>query len=232
MKKISFLLLGALIATPTFANDYEEYGTYDEDLESYTTYAPDYDDTPTTSSSYSSSARDTYAGFRIHRNEHIYFKYDAHKAKDTTLRDDSFGFGLNIGNRLTDYVKLEFETSYTGASLEKHDTDFDYDIWSNMLNVYIYKNFGGAVEPYFGVGLGASGIWGDVSGTHGDFSTNDFELSFAAMAGINFALNKYIDLNLGLRYIDYGKLNHKIATTHIDATEIYIGAAYKFGLFD
>jgi hypothetical protein len=32
--------------------------------------------------------------------------------------------------------------------------------------------------------------------------------------------------------MDYGKLGHHDATTHIDATEIYIGAAYKFGLFD
>ena len=47
-----------------------------------------------------------------------------------------------------------------------------------------------------------------------------------------FALNKYIDLNMGVRYVDYGKIKHEHATTHIDATEFYIGAAYKFGLFD
>ena len=223
MKKLSFLLLGALIATPTLADDYDdEYGTYYDDTETYesTSY-----DTP------KSGNRDTYAGFRIHRNEHISFKYDVHGASDTTIKDDGFGFGLNVGNRLTDYVKLEFETSYTGASLKKHDTDFDYDIWSNMLNVYIYKNFGGAVEPYFGIGMGASGIWGDINGVLGKSGDSGFELSFAAMAGVNFALNKYIDLNLGLRYIDYGKLGHENATTHIDATEIYVGAAYKFGIF-
>ena len=224
MKKISFLLLAALIASPAMATDYDdEYGTYYDDTETYATSSYDYD-TPRT------ERRDTYAGIRIHRNEHISFKYDTHGGADTTIRDDNFGFGLNIGNRLTDYVKLEFETAYAGASLKKHDTDFDYDIWSNMLNVYIYKNFGGAVEPYFGVGIGASGIWGDVDGADGKHDDSGFELSFAAMAGVNFALNKYIDLNLGLRYIDYGKLGHHDATTHIDATEIYIGAAYKFGL--
>lgn len=222
MKKTSLLLLAALIATPALANDYDdEYGTYYDDEDTYTSY-----DAP------KSEKRDTYAGFRIHRNEHISFKYDQHGNSDTTIRDDNFGFGLNIGNRLTDYVKLEFETAYTGTSTEKHDTDFDYDIWSNMLNVYIYKNFGGAVEPYFGVGMGASGIWSDINGAWGKHSDSGFELSFAAMAGVNFALNKYVDLNLGLRYIDYGKLGHHNATTHIDATEIYIGAAYKFGLFN
>ena len=222
MKKTSLLLLAALFITPAFANDYDdEYGTYYDDEDTYTSY-----DAP------KSENRDTYAGFRIHRNEHISFKYDQHGDSDTTIRDDNFGFGLNIGNRLTDYVKLEFETAYTGTSTEKHNTDFDYDIWSNMLNIYIYKNFGGAVEPYFGVGIGASGIWGDINGAWGNHSDSGFELSFAAMAGVNFALNKYVDLNLGLRYMDYGKLGHHDATTHIDATEIYIGAAYKFGLFD
>ena len=224
MKKIFFLLLCTLITIPVLANDYDpEYDAYydDDDTYSYETY-----------DSTSSNKRDTYAGFRIHRNEHISFKYDQHGNSDTTIRNDDFGFGLNIGNRLTDHVKLEFETLYTGTSLTKHDTDFDYDIWSNMLNVYIYENFGGAVEPYFGVGVGASGIWGDISGTYGNHSDSGFELSFAAMVGINFALNKYIDLNLGLRYIDYGKLAHPNATTNIDATEIYIGAAYKFGIFN
>ena len=100
-----------------------------------------------------------------------------------------------------------------------------------MLNVQIYKNYGGAVEPYFGIGVGVGGIWADISGEMGNHNDSDFQLSFAAMAGVNFALNKYIDLNLGLRYIDYGKVKHDSATTHVDATEIYIGAAYKFGIF-
>ena len=226
MKKISFLLLGILISTPVLATDYDDYGTYDDDSESYTTYAPDYNDTPTTKS----TERDTYAGFRIHRNEHLSAEYHNGDVT-TTVRDDNFGFGLNIGNRLTDNVKIEFETMYTGLSEKKHETDFDYDVWSNMLNIYIYKSFGGAVEPYLGVGVGASGIWGDIHNIAIKSSGSDFDLSFAAMAGVNFTLNKYVDLNLGLRYVDYGKLKRDGATTHLDATDVYVGAAYKFGLF-
>lgn len=223
MKKISLLLLATLIATPAFAVDYDEdYDTYYED-EQYSE--------PTITKT-NSEKRDTYAGFRIHRNEHIALKYDAPGEHGKTVRSDNFGFGLNVGNRLTDCVKLEFETLYTSASENKYESDFDYDIWSNMLNVYIYKNFGGAVEPYAGVGIGVSGLWIDMNGALGNNKEDNFQLSFAAMAGINFALNKYVDLNLGLRYVDYGKIKHDRTTTHIDATEIYIGAAYKFGIFD
>ena len=208
------------------ANDYDDYDVYDNDTESYTTYAPDYNDAPT------SRRRDTYAGFRIHRNEHISLKYDVHGQHGKTIRDENFGFGLNIGNRLTEHVKLEFETLYTGSSRDKYETNFDYDVWSNLLNIYLYENFGGAVEPYLGVGVGASGLWVDINGVLGNYHDNNFQLSFAAMVGINFALNKYVDLNLGARYVDYGKVRQENATTHIDATEIYIGVAYKFDIFD
>ena len=218
MKKISILLLCVLIAAPALANDYDEYDSYDN--ESYSTY-----------SAPSDNVRDTYAGFRIHRNEHIAYKYEIDDGPHTKIRDNNFGIGLNIGNRLTDYVKLEFETSYTGESETKNTIDFDYNIWSNMLNMYLFKNYDYTVEPYVGLGIGFSGIWGDIRGGTIRSSDCDFDLSFAVMAGVNFALNKYIDMNLGLRYIDYGKVEHKDAKTNIDATEIYIGAAYKFGIF-
>ena len=186
MKKLSLLLLGVLIATPAFANEYDDYDSYDD--ESYDTYtAPKKD------------VRDTYVGFRIHRNEHIVYKYEMDGAQDIKIRDNNFGIGLNIGNRLTDNVKIEFETMYTGESETKNKKKYDYNIWSNMLNMYLFKNYGGAVEPYAGMGIGFSGIWGDVDGSN----DCNFDLSFALMAGVNFALNQYVDLNLGLRYIDY-----------------------------
>ncbi len=225
MKKISLVLLSALVATPAFAID------YDDEYDGY------YGDEQYAEPSFTKSAsekRDTYAGIRIHRNEHISFKYNVNNGDEATIRSDNFGLGLTLGNRLTDNVKIELETLYTGASENKHATNFDYDIWSNMLNIYIYKNFGGAVEPYFGIGVGISGIWADI-GTNGAFAgTHDsgFEMSFAAMCGINFALNKYVDLNLGARYIDYGETDFDNATAHVRATELYIGAAYKFGIFD
>ena len=223
MKKIPFLLIAALITTPVLANEYgDEYDTYDDEVDTYSSASYD---TP------KSEKRETYAGLRIHRNEHISFKYTMNDGGDATVRSDNFGLGLNIGNRLTDNVKIEFETLYAGASEKKDATTFGYDIWSNMLNVYIYDTFGGAVEPYLGIGMGVSGIWADIKGMY-NAKDSDFKLSFALMTGINFALNKYVDLNLGLRYVDYGKMEFDNATAHIRATEAYIGAAYKFGIFN
>jgi len=211
MRKISLLLLCALVCSPVFAND------YDDEYDDYNT---------STQQTVHTDNRDTYTGIRIHRNEHIVYKNEigGHSKK---IRDDNYGIGLNVGNRLTDNVKIEFETMYTGTSAKKYSTDFDYDVWSNMLNVYLFQNYGGAVEPYVGIGIGFSDIWGDIGGK----SDSNFDLSFAVMTGVNFALNKYVDLNLGIRYVEYGKLKQDTVTTRVDATEIYIGAAYKFSIF-
>ena len=226
MKKFSVLLLASLISVPAFAElADEDYGTYDDDYDTEETYS---EPTPTKKSG---ESRDTYVGLRIHRNEHIAYEYSIDGGPHTTIRDNNFGLGLNIGNQLTDNIKIEFETLYTGKHASQHNTNFDYDIWSNMLNVHMYKNYGGAVEPYIGVGLGLTGIWADIDGAWGNAHDNDFDLSFALMAGVNFALNQYVDLNLGLRYIDYGDAKYGHSKTRVDATEIYIGGAYKFSIF-
>lgn len=214
MKKLTAILL-CLISIPAFADDW-----YNEENYSYNT---------------TSIKRDTYAGIRLHLNKHIAFGYEEFDGWNTTLKDDDIGIGINIGNRLTNHVKIEFETSYTGGKERKYNTDFNFNIWSNMLNMYLYQQFDGAVEPYVGIGLGIAGIWGDVEKTSFSSSDSTADLSWAFMIGINFALNDRIDLNLGAKYQNYGDLEHKnntgaYATTEVDATEIYIGAAYKFSI--
>ncbi len=174
---------------------------------------------------------DNYAGIRLHQNQRIAFKYDATGAGDTKVRLDKMGFGAYIGNQLTEYVNIEFETEYVGADFDKYGADFDYDIWSNMLNVYLFQTFGGAVSPYVGLGAGFSGIWGDVTAPTYKLSDSDLLFSYQAMVGATFALNERVDLNVGLKYHNYGKLEHDDgATMRIDATEFYIGAAYRFGI--
>ena len=210
MKKIILIAL-AVLTTPAFAEDfyYAEYS--------------------------SPGVRDNYIGLRLHKNERISYTFDRRNDAGTTLKDDNVGWGVYLGNRLTDFLKLEFETMYTGIDDTKRNLDFNFDIWTNMVNVYLYKSYGYAVEPYAGVGLGFSTIWSDINGWGYDAKDTTFDLAYAIMAGVNFALNERVDLNLGFKYIKYGDADHKkssniFATTDIDATEFYLGAAYKFGL--
>lgn len=200
MKKIITAVL-SILALPAFANGYD----------------------------YNSTQRDNYVGMRLHKNNNIAFRLETSEDTGTTVRDDGFGIGLYVGNRLTNHVKIEFETLYNGGSQEKYGKDFGFNIWSNMLNVYLYQQIEGAVEPYAGLGIGVSGIWGNIDGLR-NISNETADMSWSAMIGVNFALNSRIDLNLGLKYQNYGDLELGGASTEIDGTEFYISAAYKFGL--
>lgn len=224
MKKIA-LLVSMFVAAPVLANDfyYVEYSSPDAGY-----VAP-----AVTSSGV--ATRDNYVGMRLHKNERISYAFDRRNGSGTTLTDDNVGFGVYVGNRLTDFLKLEFETMYTGVDDTKRDLDFNFDIWSNMVNMYLYRAYGDAVEPYVGIGLGFSTIWSDINGWGYNSSDTTFDLSYSIMFGVNFALNERVDLNLGFKYQKYGDADHKtsagiFATTDVDATEFYLGAAYKFSL--
>lgn len=224
MKKLAFLV-SILVVSPAIANDfyYAEYVSPDAE---YMSPAP---------ASTVPIVRDNYVGLRLHKNERISYSFDVRNGSGTTLKNDNVGFGAFVGNRLTDFAKIEFETMYTGLDDTKRNLDLNFDIWANMVNVYLFRTYGGSVEPYAGIGLGFSTIWADVGGWGFDASDTTFDLSYSLMAGVNFALNDRVDLNLGFKYIKYGDADHKtsagtFATTDIDATEFYLGAAYKFGL--
>lgn len=216
MKKIA-ILCGTLAVCPVLANEYS--GTYG------------YDTTP----SVIAPRRDNYIGFRIHKNENLAIKHDVIGGDEINLRKDNFGIGLNIGNRLSNNVKIEFETSYTGATQSKYATTVDVNVWANMFNVYLFQEFSGAISPYAGIGLGFAGLWGDIDTPLYHIMDRAFDLSYQIIFGVNFALNDRIDFNMGAKYQYYGDLEHKLhgaefATTDISGTEIYFGAAYKFGL--
>jgi opacity protein-like surface antigen len=216
MKKFA-VILACLIAMPAFAEEYiDESDCYE--------YADN-----------SANKYESYAGIRIHKNESIAFKYDVQDGGNSTVRADNFGFGAVVGNRLSNHVKLEFETSYVGIDESKRANKYDFDVWANMLNVYLFQEYEQTVAPYAGLGIGFATIWGDVNTPYGHMSDSVFDLSYSAMIGVNFALNERIDLNLGVKYQYYGEIEHKLhdktfATTDVDATEFYFGAVYKFGI--
>ena len=214
MKNLAFVL-AILMTVPAMADEYWDDG-YDMDVST-------------------TVQRDNYVGIRLHKNERIAFKYDIHDGGNSTIRKDNWGFGAVVGNRLSDFAKIEFETMYTGADQTKRGTKYNFDVWANMLNVYLFQEYADAIAPYVGLGVGFASIWGDIDAPYGHMSDSVFDLSYSAMIGVNFALNDRIDLNLGLKYQYYGEVEHELGgaeyvITDVDATEFYFGAVYKFGL--
>jgi len=171
-----------------------------------------------------------------------YFFWDADQkpcvaywpAPDDTVYCQAFD-PTRIGTSASDFAKIEFETMYTGAQQTRHGAEYDFDVWANMLNFYLFQEYAGAIAPYVGLGIGFATIWGDIDAPYGHMSDSVFDLSYSAMIGVNFALNDRVDLNLGIKYQYYGEVEHErsgneYGVTDVDATEFYFGAVYKFGL--
>lgn len=209
MRNLFAVVFLLLFVAPVWANDY---------------YNADYN-----------GQKDTYVGIRIHKNESLSLKYEADGIDGFRLREDNFGIGVVAGNRLSDNVKVEFETAYNGMKELGYNTTLSVDVWANMFNVYMFQQFDGTVEPYAGLGIGFAAIWGSVNAPYIAVSDSVFDLSFQIMLGVNFALNDRVDLNLGLKYQYYGEVefkqnNAEVATIDVDGTEFYFGAVYKFSL--
>ena len=139
MKKFA-VLLAALLPISAMAEEYiTDYDMYDGEYYDYE-YT---DNTPAATS----QKHDNYVGIRLHKNERISFKYDIHSGGNSNVRVDNFGFGAVVGNRLSDHVKIEFETLYAGAEQTKRGVKYNFDVWANMLNVYLFQEYEKAIAP-------------------------------------------------------------------------------------
>lgn len=212
MKKILALFLMCMTATGAMANEYIDY-----DVTVYPECPVCDCGAPT---------RDNYTGVRVYKNEHAAYSYNLSNGHKEKYKKDNFGFGTTVGNNLTDFLRVEYETLYMGAQYTKYDTNFEYDIWANMLNAYLLWDFDNAVAPYAAAGLGLTGIWGEIDGD----LDNAFDLSYQVMVGVLFHLNSRIDLDVGFKYINFGRVEHTRGVSKVDATQLYLGLAYKFGL--
>jgi len=180
-----------------------------------------------------------FVGVRLHRNASMSFKLVDTYGGYIRERDDQMGYGVTLGTRINKNVKWEYEFSYTGTELESPTVVDKFNLYSNMLNVYLVKKYESFIEPYIGFGLGATRINAhmdnSILGTHAQDST--FAASWQIMIGVNFDFdwNDRFSMNAGLKYQDYGKVTRtnagvKFGETVIDATEFYLGAVYKFDL--
>jgi len=221
MKKIAAILLLIAPLSVAMANDYGAYDEYDVAIDDEYTECP-----ACICQTDTDASRDNYIGLRVYKNEHAEYAYGrAHGAKKRHQKDN-FAFGTTVGNNLADFLRVEYETLYMGSKYRHHDTDYEYNIWANMLNAYLMHDFYHAASPYVGAGLGLTGIWGEIDGE----LDNAFDLSYQAMVGVLFHLNTRIDLDVGFKYVNYGRVEHRHGTTRIDATQIYVGATYNFGM--
>ena len=115
-----------------------------------------------------------------------------------------------------------------------------------------YRDLGsfGGITPYVGAGVGvAYNKMSDVSFTGNPFLTNQIQgdsrlsLAWSLMAGIGYQFNERAILDVGYRYMDYGKaqsgrvdnlgfVNPAVQLSDITAHEFKVGLRYHFGATD
>lgn len=146
--------------------------------------------------------------------------------------DNSFGFGLAIGNDFSLYagypIRMEFEYVYhgegkfgNGPSVIYNNTktqiasqSFKIKAHSFMVNGFYDIDLGAIATPYVGGGLGLAYLKSDysskshVSGeesVHVKTSNNDWSFAWNLGAGVSFAINDLTALDVGYRYYDLGE---------------------------
>ena len=159
--------------------------------------------------------------------------------------DTGFVIGGALGYRIFDNLRAEANLSYRQADVDKVTSGAvvlegagDASVLALMANVYIDFDFGYAVKPYIGGGIGVGFIDVD-KGSSNILIVDDEATEFAwnIMAGASYRVLENIDLSLGYRYLGTtdpdldatlvgfgtGKLNAEI-TVH----EVLFGLRYNF----
>ena len=159
--------------------------------------------------------------------------------------DTGFVIGGALGYRIFDNLRAEANLSYRQADVDKVTSGAvvlegagDASVLALMANVYVDFDFGYAVKPYIGGGIGVGFIDVD-KGSSNILIVDDEATEFAwnIMAGASYRVLENIDLSLGYRYLGTtdpdldatlvgfgtGKLNAEI-TVH----EVLFGLRYNF----
>lgn len=140
----------------------------------------------------------------------------------TTYEDDN-GFAFSVGYDFAGAVRVDISAK---RMRNKVDTvagfDVDGDITSTSLlsNVWYDFNRDGVVQPYVGLGVGATKI---------EFSDDDDTVLFGqAGLGLNFKLSDVVMLDLGARYFESKNPEFENFTTDYRGTNIVLGVRFNF----
>ncbi len=135
--------------------------------------------------------------------------------------DTGFVVGGAIGYRLFDNLRAEANLRYRKADVDKVTSGAvtlkgvgDVGILTLMANVYVDFDFGYAIKPYIGGGIGIGFVDVD-KGSSNILIVDDNETEFAwnLMAGASYRVFENADLTFGYRYL--GTTDLKLEATRV-----------------
>jgi len=146
------------------------------------------------------------------------------------VNDDQFAYRFAAGvmvplcGGLAQSVRAEVEY---GLLNKTHNHALQSKLQTAFANLYYDLDTGTSVTPYVGVGLGYARI-NEKAGTN---KYNEDNLAWNVGAGVSVNLTYNMDIELGYRFTDYGKIKDRTpeyAKRNYDSQEVLLGLRYTF----
>lgn len=138
--------------------------------------------------------------------------------------DDAGVFGLGIGARFSDWLRLDLTADYrTPATYSALGVDGDLSVATMLANVYVDLGSWHKITPYVGAGIG---------GAYADLDAPGFGsgwgLAWGVMGGVTLELSSNWQLDVGYRYLKIEDVSLGGGLPDLDqsAQEIRIGVRY------
>jgi opacity protein-like surface antigen len=143
------------------------------------------------------------------------------------------GIGLRTRFMRTDFtIDYALPVKYTGTVVAPDDTSAKIGSLNLLFNGYFDLGTWYGLTPYIGAGAGAALV--TVSDVQGVASSDNSEWHFAwaGMAGVAWQISPSLQLDLGYRYLDVGKVHSggpgEVKFNDIAGHEVRIGARWNF----
>ena len=158
--------------------------------------------------------------------------------KDTedkvTFKDNVFGGSLEMGAKINQF-RVGLEGYYNDKAEEIKIGWYPVELKTKgfFLNGYFDVPLPELkqIKPYVGFGIGYSWLKAVSDGTgygDGKYSIKDKDWGWNVGLGVGYALNDNIDLTLGYRYEDLGKIKDEDSKTKFTNHKVSLGLRYTF----
>ncbi len=140
------------------------------------------------------------------------------------------GFRVAIGSQFSIF-RVEFEPSYSRAHYTTGSSSGHLNLISTLGNFYLGLPFEGhfatyPVAPYVAGGVGFSSVRANFNPLQVQNQGHSTVLSYQGIAGVRFALNDKVGLNVEYRYFSTEKLNY--TGRRIESHSANLGLTYRF----
>jgi len=129
-------------------------------------------------------------------------------------------FNLNFGYRVNKYLRADVSGQYRDIKMTDDFKPFKVKCVTAMANVYLDGTNYSPLTPYVTAGIGAGAINAEYKFSSKKKSFALTNMAFNVGAGMQFQIDHNIGIDLGYRYVDFGKLKADLSSILPNNTKV------------